>query len=292
MLSYDIFTGHFNAPLWREVVAIFQAHVASRYAGEKMADYVALASGVTQSAFESVNVVTNWTPNLYLAGAHTISSQGTLVTSKDGSLTAGIFIAYNNKPLSSGDHYLVVEKTTKMDSIRIWQPLGNDTQLTIERPSVWPDPLRIYVYAVARDTAIQVVKSITVEGITFDWQHHVAGAKIVYYALTSEVVVAVEDRLLDTPVEFRLYQNYPNPVRLSSTVAQGITRIPIQLTSAGHIELSIFNLLGQKIATVFSGSLPDGKHEFTFAGSNLPVGVYFYKLEAEGRVLYRKMVVQ
>jgi hypothetical protein len=292
MLSYDIFTGHFNAPLWREVVAIFQAHVASRYAGERMNDYLTLQSGVTQSDFPSVSVVTNWTKKTFTAGSHTIPSLGSLATSKDYSLTAGIFTAYNNKPLSSGDHYLVVEGSPKIDTIWVWQPVGDDTPLTIGQPSVWPDPLRIHVYAVARDTAIEVAKSVTAAGITFDWKRNAAGARIVYYALSSDVVVAVEDKLFEPPEEIRLYQNYPNPVRLSSTVAKGITRIPIQLASAGKVELSVFNLLGQKVATVFSGYLPKGKHELTFDGSGLPVGIYFYKLEVEGQVLYRKMVVQ
>ncbi|MGH7456833.1 MAG: hypothetical protein ACRENG_36120, partial [bacterium] len=171
MLSYDLFTGHFNAPAWREVAAIFQSHVASRYVGEKMDDYITLASGVTQSNFAGITVVTNWTPNSYVTGSHTISSLGTLVTSKDGSLTAGIFTAYNNKPLSAGDHYLIVEKSTKMDSIRVWQPLGNDTQLTIERPSVWPDSNAIHVFAMKKDTAISVNRKVTSESITFDWMH-------------------------------------------------------------------------------------------------------------------------
>jgi hypothetical protein len=58
------------------------------------------------------------------------------------------------------------------------------------------------------------------------------------------------------------------------------------------VDLSVFNLLGQKVATVFRGYLPEGRHEFTFDGSGLPVGIYFYKLEANGQVLYRKMVLQ
>ncbi len=292
MLSYDLFTGQLNAPAWREVAAIFQSRVVSHYAGKKMDDYITLAPGVTQSTFESIAAITNWTPNSYSTGTHTISSLGTLVTSQDGSLTAGIFTSYNNKPLSAGDHYLIIEKSAKLDSIRIWQPLGNDTQLTIERPSVWPDPLRIHVYAVARDTAIEVAKSVTAAGVSFDWKRNIGGVTIIYYVLMSDVVVAVEEKPLELPAEFRLFQNYPNPVRLSSIVVKGMTRIPIQLASAGQIELSIFNLLGQKVATVFSGYLAAGKHEFTFDDSGFPVGVYFYKLEVEGRVLYRKMVLQ
>jgi hypothetical protein len=99
-----------------------------------------------------------------------------------------------------------------------------------------------------------------------------------------------------TPLRFELSQNYPNPIQLSgfhsSAVTKASTRIPVLLAAGVYVELNVFNLLGQKVATVFRGYLPAGKHEFTFDGSGLPVGIYFYRLEADGRVLYRKMVVQ
>jgi hypothetical protein len=284
MLSYDLFTGHFNASAWRDVVAIFQAHVASRYAGEKMVDYVTLAPEVTQSAFESMNVITNWTPNSYPTGAHTISSQGTLITSKDGGLTAGIFTAFSNKTLSSGDHYFVVEKSAKMDSIRIWQPLGNDTQLTIERPVVWPDPLRIHVYAVARDTAMEVTKSVTAAEITFDWKRNLAGAKIVYYALTSEVVVAVEAKSFEPLAEFRLYQNYPNPFNAA-------TRIMFALPHESYIKLEVFNLVGERIATLVEGHFNAGHHFTNFDAAGLPSGVYIFHLQAGKFEASRKLLL-
>lgn len=98
------------------------------------------------------------------------------------------------------------------------------------------------------------------------------------------------------PLRFELFQNYPNPVQLSSShssaAAKASTRIRFLLATGSQVELSVSNLLGQKVATVFSGYLPAGKHEFTFEVSGLPVGIYFYKLEVEERVLYRKMVVQ
>ncbi|MDZ7292490.1 MAG: T9SS type A sorting domain-containing protein [candidate division KSB1 bacterium] len=284
MLSYDLFTGHFNAPAWREVVATFQAHVASRYAGEKMIDYFILQEGVAQSNFESVNVIANGTPNSYVTGAHTIPSQGTLVTSKDGSLTAGIFTNYNNKPLSSGDHYLIIEKSAKMDSILVWQPLGNDTPLSIERPAIWPDPLRIHVYAVARDTAIEVAKSVTAARISFDWKNNVAGANIIYYKLTSEIVIAVEDKPLEPPAEIRLFQNYPNPFNAA-------TRINFALPHESHVKLEVFNLVGEKIATLADGQFDTGYHFINFSATNLPSGVYVYRMKTKQFVETRKLVV-
>jgi hypothetical protein len=284
MLSYDLFTGHFNAPAWREVVAIFQAHVASRYAGERMNDYLTLQPGVTQSDFESVAVITNWNQTSYSAGSHVIASLGTLVLSKDHSLTAGIFTAYNNKPLSPGDHYLVSEMTTKRDSILVWQPLGNDTPLPIERPAVWPDPSRIRVYAVGKEAKIEIAKTITTDGISFDWNRVVSGAKVFYYALTSEVVVPVEHTPFAPPTEFRLFQNYPNPFNAA-------TRIIFALPHASEVKLELFNLVGEKVAALAKGRFDAGYHAVHFDAAKLPSGVYVYRLQAGRFEESRKLVV-
>ncbi|MCI0618266.1 T9SS type A sorting domain-containing protein, partial [bacterium] len=264
--------------------AIFQSRVASRCAGEKMADYITLASGVTQSSFESVTVVTNWTPNLYMIGTHTISSLGTLVTSKDGSLTAGIFISYNNKALSAGDHYLIVEKSAKLDSIRVWQPLGNDTQLTLERPSVWPDSNAIHVFAVKKDTAISVNNLVTSESITFDWKRQIAGSPVDYYLVTSDVVVAVDDKPASAPVDFRLFQNYPNPFNAA-------TRIAFALHQASQVKIEVFNLVGEKVAALAEGHFDVGYHAVNFDAVGLPSGIYIYRIQAGRFGESRKLVV-
>jgi hypothetical protein len=63
-------------------------------------------------------------------------------------------------------------------------------------------------------------------------------------------------------IHLELFQNYPNPVQLSSSpssaIAKASTMIPFLLAAGGHVELSLFNLLGQKVATVFSGYLAVG----------------------------------
>jgi hypothetical protein len=284
MLSYDLTMGHFEAPAWREVVAVFQSHVASRYAGEKMIDYVTVEAGVTQSTFESVTVVTNWNEaTSYTLGSHTIPPQGTLVTSKDGSLTAGIFTTYNAASLSFGDHYLVVERSAQMDSIRIWQPLGDDTPLAIERPAAWRDSIGIHVYAVGQDTFIEVTKSVTKETITFDWNHFVAGVEILYYVLTSDVVGAVGETPSATPREFQLFQNYPNPFNAA-------TKIAFALPHASRVKLEVFNLVGQRVATLADGHFNRGYHFVRFDASGLPSGVYIYRIETGRFGQSRKLI--
>lgn len=86
------------------------------------------------------------------------------------------------------------------------------------------------------------------------------------------------------PESFSLEQNYPNPFNPS-------TRITFNITEAGLTNISVYNLLGQKVATVLNQDLVAGRHTVDFNGSNLSSGVYFYKLESGKNVATQKMML-
>jgi hypothetical protein len=87
-----------------------------------------------------------------------------------------------------------------------------------------------------------------------------------------------------TPVEFSLNQNYPNPFNPS-------TKISFNLVAAGKTNLSVFNLLGQKMATLIDEELTAGYHEINFDASKLTTGVYFYRLESGNNFSIKKMLL-
>jgi hypothetical protein len=89
------------------------------------------------------------------------------------------------------------------------------------------------------------------------------------------------------PDQIELYQNYPNPFNPG-------TSIDIELDSPGKITLEIYNLLGQKITTLYNGYLFPGIHHYYWDGLNsggLPVssGIYIYRLETKNSVQSHKM---
>ncbi|MCU0344833.1 MAG: T9SS type A sorting domain-containing protein [Ignavibacterium sp.] len=86
------------------------------------------------------------------------------------------------------------------------------------------------------------------------------------------------------PQSFSLEQNYPNPFNPS-------TRITFNLTEEGLTNISVYNLLGQKVATVLNQELVAGRHTVDFSGANLSSGVYFYKLESGKNVATQKMML-
>ncbi|MGB6123268.1 MAG: T9SS type A sorting domain-containing protein, partial [Bacteroidota bacterium] len=80
-----------------------------------------------------------------------------------------------------------------------------------------------------------------------------------------------------TPQVFSLSQNYPNPFNPT-------TRIRFSIPDAGArlaVTLEIFDMLGRRVATLFRGTLEPGTHEEQFDASDLPSGVYFYRLSAQ-----------
>jgi len=86
-----------------------------------------------------------------------------------------------------------------------------------------------------------------------------------------------------------LMQNYPNP-------AFGSTRIEFGLANYGHVELSIYNTLGQKVKNLINEDMSPGYHVSVWDGSDkngnkVSAGVYIYKLEAGEYKAVQKMIM-
>jgi endoglucanase len=91
---------------------------------------------------------------------------------------------------------------------------------------------------------------------------------------TTTVSVVEEEQL---PKRFELYQNYPNPFNPVTTIKY---TIPVGANSEiGIVSLKIYDLLGSEIATLVNENKAPGVYEVQFDASNLPSGVYLYKLQ-------------
>jgi hypothetical protein len=86
------------------------------------------------------------------------------------------------------------------------------------------------------------------------------------------------------PESYNLGQNYPNPFNPS-------TSIQFSLPGASTVDLKVFNVLGQEVATIAHGVFPAGVHEVTFDATNLATGVYVYRIQAGSFVSTRKMLL-
>jgi hypothetical protein len=76
------------------------------------------------------------------------------------------------------------------------------------------------------------------------------------------------------PSSIILRQNYPNPFNL-------ITEISFWLPEPTHTKLTVFNILGQPVASLLHKMMSAGQHVIQWNASSLPSGIYFYRLETE-----------
>lgn len=84
--------------------------------------------------------------------------------------------------------------------------------------------------------------------------------------------------------DFELLQNYPNPFNPA-------TDIRFYLNEAGLTELTIFDLLGKEVAVLVNGTLEAGLHSVSFDATELPAGVYIYRLQSGGFSAVKKMAL-
>jgi hypothetical protein len=95
-------------------------------------------------------------------------------------------------------------------------------------------------------------------------------------------VTSVKD--VEMPVAFTLYQNFPNPFNPS-------TRLEFSVDQEGPVTLTVYNLLGELIATPFSGLAEPGRlYSVHFHAENLSSGIYLYELRSDDRTKIRRMV--
>ncbi len=92
------------------------------------------------------------------------------------------------------------------------------------------------------------------------------------------------EQLSSVPGAFNLKQNYPNPFNPS-------TRIEFSLPRESNVILTVYNLLGQEVATLVNESLRAGTHAVTFDAAKFSTGLYFYRLEATGFESVKKMML-
>jgi hypothetical protein len=93
----------------------------------------------------------------------------------------------------------------------------------------------------------------------------------------------------ELPTTYELNQNYPNPLRASAFNPS--TTISFSLPRSGLVVLSIYTLLGHRVADLVDTALLAGKHSVQWFPKGLSSGVYYYRLESGNFVQTKKMLL-
>lgn len=130
-----------------------------------------------------------------------------------------------------------------------------------DQAGVFPIKLTVQIYAGGSSTPFPY----DFEGITFEVQDPNS---------VNELAVA----------SVTVYQNSPNP-------ATSVTQIPFDLNAPGSVELTVMNLVGEKVySRIISGK--KGNNSIRFDTSDIQNGVYLYSISAGDRKFTRRMIVQ
>jgi hypothetical protein len=97
------------------------------------------------------------------------------------------------------------------------------------------------------------------------------------YNLAPEVETVVPDR-------YELEGNYPNPFNPSTTIRYA-------LPEAADVRIEVYNSLGQKVSTVFTGRQDAGTHDIVVTAGSWPTGLYVYRIRTDSKVMTGTMLL-
>jgi len=104
------------------------------------------------------------------------------------------------------------------------------------------------------------------------------------FKTAADSVVSVNEIDMNLPQEYSLDQNFPNPFNPTTTISFG-------LPEAGATTLKVYNIIGQEIAVLVNEDLQAGTYNVTFEATDMPSGLYLYRLQSKEFVSIKKMLL-
>ena len=152
-------------------------------------------------------------------------------------------------------------------------------------------------FEIVRDGAVvgQVPATNNASGSEYSWMdRNVVNGTTYTYTLVSVDMNGSREELETesaTPnagaaviTEYALHQNYPNPFNPETSIAY-------DLVESGFVSLTVYNMIGQQVATLVNSEMSAGRHIVAFDASDLPSGLYLYRIEANGFSAQMKMML-
>jgi len=105
----------------------------------------------------------------------------------------------------------------------------------------------------------------------------------IYAELYNTVINSIND-FSDSSSDYILFQNFPNPFNNATTITW-------QLPEYARVVIKIYDLMGREVKVLVDSDLERGEHKVEFNAKNLPAGIYYYQLKANGLIETKKMIL-
>jgi aminopeptidase N len=173
-----------------------------------------------------------------------------------------------------------------------WDGVANAYSVTVYQmqDTLWPTfrvPVELRIYTGADSASFFVVDSLRTQVFSFSLPSQPDSLQLDPRNRIMKQIVPPPlsvDENPGSPTTFALHQNYPNPFNPSTVIRY---RVPIST----FVTLRIFNVLGQEIATLVNGVSMPGTYEVEWLASQIPSGVYFYRLTTSHYAQTRKLIL-
>lgn len=132
---------------------------------------------------------------------------------------------------------------------------------------------------VQKSTYVDLIHGLNTIEMQMYW-----GWMYVDYLATPSILSTGVENTSSLPTNFSLEQNYPNPFNPSTTINFNVAK-------ASNVKLTVYNVLGQKVATLVDERMNAGTYNVKFDARKLASGIYFYRLEAGAFTSNKKMML-
>ena len=173
-----------------------------------------------------------------------------------------------------------------------WKVTGNrpfTTTLTLKQTNAVPYkmPIQIYLFGDGLDSTVTVWDSLAYQQFQFVTNDAPIDVQVDpdnWILKNIDRVTGIADGENEQPQRFELAQNYPNPFNPTTT-------IEFYLQNPGYTTLAIYDMLGQKIATLAAENLNSGRHLYQWDASGMASGIYYYRLTAGNFTAVKKALL-
>jgi hypothetical protein len=185
----------------------------------------------------------------------------------------------------------------KMATVTLSGTAGSWLEFTLDHPFLYDSTKSLIIqmeqcgapgatgYSLAHTNVTENRRNYSQTNQACPWDYRDRSNSIINCGLDITRAVGVEPIVSSqVPKEYKLEQNYPNPFN-------PVTKINFGLQKSGFVTLKIYDVLGKEVASLVNEVKNAGSYSVDFNGSSFSSGMYFYKLESNGFVATKKMIL-